>query len=145
MLLPKGFHVIGALIVGSGSDFDRNSGEAIKASGELRKILSGNGNGGSLGNRDLIGAVVDSNTGDIRFRLLRSENKNGFDHVTSVVYEDRPEKYMWERGCILRCEVPIKLPLYYPVNRPKGELLPFHVFFISLHFQDKAGFAYLLL
>lgn len=123
MLLLKGFDVIGALIVGNGSDFECISSEAISASSKLRNFLSGNCNGESSGNRDLIGAVVDSNTGDVHFCVSSSENLSRFETVTSVVYDDQPEKYIWERGCILRCELPIKLPLYYPVNSPKSEFL----------------------
>ncbi|KAM7471478.1 hypothetical protein LguiA_009661 [Lonicera macranthoides] len=119
MLLPKGFDVIGALIVGNDSDdFKRISSEAISASSKLRNFLSGNVNGESSGNPDLIGAVVDSNT-DVHFCVSSSENSSRFEIVTSVVYDDQPEKYIWESGCILRCELPIKLPLYYPVNSPK--------------------------
>jgi hypothetical protein len=112
MLLPKGFSVIGALIVGKGSDFNQISGEAIKATAELRKFLSGD-------DIDMIGAVVDSDSGEVSFCIGRSGNKSKFEIVKSVVYEEQPEKYIWERGCLLRCELPIKLPLYYPVKSSK--------------------------
>ena len=25
-------------------------------------------------------------------------------------------KFVWETGCLLRCEVPIRFPIYFPVN-----------------------------
>ncbi|KAA8540731.1 hypothetical protein F0562_024350 [Nyssa sinensis] len=118
-VLLKGFDVIGALIVGKDSNSEQIPGEVFDACGKMRKLLSGDDNGGKLGNQRLIGAVVDSNTGDVRFFVSKSGDLNGIESVTSVVYEANPEKYIWERGCILRCELPIKLPMYYPVNNPK--------------------------
>ncbi|KAL4558079.1 hypothetical protein LXL04_036275 [Taraxacum kok-saghyz] len=40
--------------------------------------------------------------------------------VTSTVFDDNPDKYIWERGCILHCELPIKLPVFYSSKDPQG-------------------------
>lgn len=117
-LLLKGFEVIGALIVGNNSNFERVASEAIDASRKLRKLLYNNVDKESLEKRNLVGAVTDSANGDVRFFVSRS-GSNSVESVASVVYDDHPEKYVWERGCLLRCQLPIKLPLYYPVNRPQ--------------------------
>ncbi|KAL7601803.1 hypothetical protein Lser_V15G21368 [Lactuca serriola] len=109
-LLPRGFEVIGSLIVStSNPNVEGSARDAINASGKMRKALS------QLENRSLVGAVVDPSSGDIRFFVSNSV----VEPVTSIVFEDHPEKYVWERGCILHCELPIKLPVYYSVKDPK--------------------------
>ncbi|KAI8017124.1 putative Ufm1-specific protease [Camellia lanceoleosa] len=118
-LLLKGFEVIGALIVGNNPDFDQIATEAIDASCKLRNFVSGNVEGRNSINLDLVGAVADLNTGNVRFFVSRFGNSTRFESVSDVVYEDQPEKYIWERGCILRCELPVKLPVYCPVDSPK--------------------------
>ncbi|XP_059657236.1 probable Ufm1-specific protease [Cornus florida] len=118
-LLPRGFTVIGALIVGNNLNLERIAGEAIDASRKLREFLEGDDNGGKLGDQSLIGAVLDSNVGEVRFFVSRSGNSSKIGAVSDVVYEENAEKYVWERGCMLRCELPIKLPLYYSVNSLK--------------------------
>uniref|UniRef100_A0A2N9F7T2 Ufm1-specific protease n=1 Tax=Fagus sylvatica TaxID=28930 RepID=A0A2N9F7T2_FAGSY len=115
-LLLKGFDVIGALVIGN-SNSEKNVNEAIDAASRLRKLFS-NG-GGDLENKETIGAFADLNsTGDIQFFVSKSESSNSLELVTSVVYEDRPEKFVWETGCLLRCEVPIRFPVYFPVENP---------------------------
>lgn len=109
-LLPRGFEVIGALIVGaSNSNVEGSARDAMDASGRMRKALS------QSETRSLVGAVVDPSSGGIRFFVSNSV----FESATSVVYEDQPQKYVWERGCILSCELPIKLPVYYSLKDPK--------------------------
>ncbi|KAK2987706.1 hypothetical protein RJ640_030293, partial [Escallonia rubra] len=116
-LLLKGFEVIGALIAGNNLHLEQNAGEAIDAVRKLRKALSSD-----TESRNLIGGVVDWNrTEDVRFFVSRSGDTSGLESVSGVAYEDEGEKYVWERGCLLRCELPIKLPLYYSVNSPKAE------------------------
>ncbi|KAK9278466.1 hypothetical protein L1049_028031 [Liquidambar formosana] len=117
-LLLKGFHIIGALIVRNNCDLEHIAREAIEASRRMARFLSGDDDGGKSGNHDLIGAVADSDTGDIHFYISRRENLSSLESVTSFVYEDHPEKYVWERGCLLKCELPIKLPFYFPKNSP---------------------------
>ncbi|KAJ9567795.1 hypothetical protein OSB04_003761 [Centaurea solstitialis] len=109
-LLPRGFEVIGALIVGaSNSNVEASARDAINVSGRMRQALS------QSETRGLVGAVVDASSGDICFFVSDS----GFELAASVVYEDQPQEYVWERGCILSCELPIKLPVYYSLKDPK--------------------------
>lgn len=107
--------------MGTHSDYVRIAGEAIDASRKLRKFLYDNNGGGDGG--EFVGAVVDLDNcdGGVKFFVSSPGNLNGVEAVSEVVYEDEPEKYVWERGCLLRCQLPIKLPFYYPVNRPNGE------------------------
>lgn len=123
-LLLRGFHVIGALVVGSKCDLERVAGEAADASRRMRKFLYGDEYGGKLGNQDLIGAVADSESGEIHFFVSRGENPAGLECVSSVIYEDNSGKYVWDTGCLLHCVLPIKLPFYFPVNSPSdaGEM-----------------------
>lgn len=122
-LLLRGFEVIGALIVRDNSDFEQVASEAVSASRNLRKFLSGNVDGRDSEDRDLVGAVADSDTGNLRFFVSRSGNSTRLESVDDVIYDDQPEKYVWERGCLLRCELQIKLPVYFPVESPKGKVL----------------------
>ncbi|XP_076959529.1 putative Ufm1-specific protease [Bidens hawaiensis] len=110
-LLPRGFEVIGALIVGTASSsVERTAKDAIDASSRLRKALS------QSENQSLVGAVVDPSSGGLSFFVSNSV----IELVTTVVYEEQPDKYVWERGCILYCELPIKLPVIYSVKELKG-------------------------
>ncbi|KAF3436673.1 hypothetical protein FNV43_RR19420 [Rhamnella rubrinervis] len=115
-LVVKGFVLIGALIVAN-SDIEKNAKKAIDAAHTLKKLLS---SGGELGteDEDALGAVADLGTGDVHFFASKSVNSKSIERVTLVEYEDHYEKYVWEWGCLLRCELPIRLPIYYPVNSP---------------------------
>ncbi|KAJ6688275.1 hypothetical protein OIU74_016902 [Salix koriyanagi] len=33
-----------------------------------------------------------------------------------LLYEENQEKFVWERGCLFRCNLPIKMPVYLPVK-----------------------------
>ncbi|KAL3342764.1 hypothetical protein AABB24_026681 [Solanum stoloniferum] len=115
-LLPKGFEVIGALIVGKDCNFDKTAGEAINAACNLRKSLSTDA---SFGNLELIGAVVDlNNAKDVRFFVSKDGKVDSLESVSSIVYEDNPETFVWERGCLLHCALQVKLPLYYQPSKP---------------------------
>ncbi|KAF3436708.1 hypothetical protein FNV43_RR19455 [Rhamnella rubrinervis] len=69
----------------------------------------------------LIGALIVANS-DIEKNAKKAIdaalNSKSIERVTLVEYEDHYEKYVWEWGCLLRCELPIRLPIYYPVNSP---------------------------
>ncbi|KAK4402502.1 putative Ufm1-specific protease [Sesamum angolense] len=88
-LIPKGFEVIGAVIVHDKNELklEKIAGDAISAVRNLRKILYG-----------------------------KSRN---LEKASTVVYETQPEKQVWEKGCIVRCELSLNLPLYYASNNPK--------------------------
>lgn len=148
-LLPKGFEVIGALIVGKDCNIDKIAAEAINAACNLRRSLSGDAN---LGNLELIGAVVDlNNANDIRFFLSKDGKLDSLESVSSIVYEDNPEKFVWERGCLLHCALQVKLPLYYQPSNPNGECflnfspcinsLSFHIsiWFLAEKYLERLG------
>ncbi|XP_047179332.1 probable Ufm1-specific protease [Vigna umbellata] len=108
-LLPKGFEIIGA--VASGEDSDARA--AVDAARSLRKLLYREGT-----DRPLIGAVCGSDSGDMRFFVSESGNTTSLEAVPSVIEERDSEKCLWENACLLRCELPIKLPLYYAPKNP---------------------------
>lgn len=107
-LIPKGFEVVGALA--SGSD-DADARAAIDATRGLRNLLYGGGT-----DCPVIGAVRGSDSGDLRFFVSESGNATSIEFVASVIEERDAEKYVWENGCLLHCELPIKLPLYYALK-----------------------------
>ncbi|XP_065874072.1 probable Ufm1-specific protease [Euphorbia lathyris] len=112
LLLLKGFDVIGAFISGS-SDSSKTARDAINAALQLRKLLS---SGRDLGNQDIIGAVAVPDSGDVQFFVSRGGNLSSVESLASVVYEDNSEKYIWESGCLVRCQLPIKLPFCVPLS-----------------------------
>ncbi|KAI3995918.1 hypothetical protein MKX01_017115 [Papaver californicum] len=115
-LLLKGFEVVGALIVTIGdSNWEVNSSKAIGIVRKFRKYFSSNGD--CQGNFDIIGGSTDLTTGETKFHVAKSENVTKIE-ACDVVYEENPEKYIWDRGCLLKCELGIKLPIYVPVNKP---------------------------
>lgn len=121
MLLPKGFEVIGALVVKTDLDVCNSARQAIDAVVKLRKSFNGNKNGSCIYNGELLGAVADlSGGGSIQFFVSRDGNPQNVENVSSIIYEEQPEKYIWQRGCLLLCELPVKLPVYYPINNEKG-------------------------
>ncbi|KAG5393049.1 hypothetical protein IGI04_023012 [Brassica rapa subsp. trilocularis] len=114
-LLPKGFEVIGGLILGD-SDAEKSALEAVRAARRLRKSIS---EGGELDDEKIVGASVDAGTGAIHFFISKTEKLAKLEPVGSVVYEeDKSGKYLWENGCLLHCELPIKLPFYFPASSP---------------------------
>ncbi|XP_057727116.1 probable Ufm1-specific protease isoform X2 [Arachis stenosperma] len=109
-LIPKGFEVIGALAYGADADADAQA--AVHAARRLRKLLYGEEEGD---NRPVIGAVT-AGSGELKFFVSESGKSNSLEEVDSVVEEEHSEKYVWENGCLVRCELPIKLPVYYPLK-----------------------------
>lgn len=128
-LIIKGFEIIGALTFGN-SDLEKNARKSIEAARGLRKLLYGEE---KWENQPVVGAVAGLDTSDIRFLVSKSGHATSFESVTSVAYEDHPEKYVWEKGCLFRCELPVKLPVYYAVNNPRGRLpCLFHFVLVTL-------------
>jgi len=119
-LLPKGFELIGAVASGEES----NARAAVDAARSMRKLLYGEGT-----DRPVIGAVCGSDSGDLRFFVSESGSATSLEAVPSVIEERDSEKCLWENGCLLHCELPIKLPLYYALKNPTGR---FSLFSLSL-------------
>ncbi|KAK6924737.1 Peptidase C78, ubiquitin fold modifier-specific peptidase 1/ 2 [Dillenia turbinata] len=113
-LLIKGFHIIGALIVSKDNlDSGNLAKKAINVACKMREVLSSD----EVNNQDFIGAVKMLGSGEIKFFVGSLWKSESLEAVDSVVYEDHVEKKLWERGCLLRCELPITLPIYVPVNK----------------------------
>ncbi|KAF9597099.1 hypothetical protein IFM89_015763 [Coptis chinensis] len=108
-LLLRGFNVIGALLVGNqNNNWEENARRAVESARKLRKLLR----------RDdddhVIGASADVTSGEIQYF-----DSTRMDPISSVVYEDSsPENYIWERGCLLRCGLDVKIPICFPVHNP---------------------------
>lgn len=102
------------------SDEEKRGGEAVAAARRLRKLMCRGSE--RLDEQGVIGAVAESRGGGIRFYVSKSESCERFECV-DVVYDDDPERFVWERGCLIRCELPLKLPIYYPVNKPSGKFV----------------------
>lgn len=126
--------MIGALIVHDkdGMKVEKVADDAISAVRSFRKAQYGNDREDQV----LIGAVLDLNSGiseqDLQFFISRADNSYKLDKVSNVVYEDQPEKEVWEKGCMVCCELPLKLPLYYASDNPEGEALSLSLWVIHL-------------
>lgn len=110
-LIPRGFEVVGALASGD----DAHARAAVDAARTLRNLLYGQGT-----DRPVIGAVCGFDSGELRFFVSESENATGLESISSVIEERDSKKFVWENGCLLHCELPIKLPLYYSLKNPTG-------------------------
>ncbi|KAI4342509.1 hypothetical protein MLD38_027131 [Melastoma candidum] len=119
VLLIKGFCVIGALAFQKDGSTDQVARKAANTALELKKFLVLDGAGSdNAENGWVIGAVGDSDTGDIQFFASGDGGRSQLQTVPSVVYDIDPDKYIWEKGCLLHCQLPIKLPFFYPMNNP---------------------------
>ncbi|MED6124169.1 hypothetical protein PIB30_056579 [Stylosanthes scabra] len=107
-LILKGFEVIGALASGAGAEAQA----AVDSARGLRKLLYGEEEGE---NRLVIG-VVAAGSGELKFFVSESGKPNSLEEIDSIVEEEHLEKYVWESGCLVRCELPIKLPVYYSLK-----------------------------
>lgn len=116
MLLLRGFEIIGAIVIGDGSR-EKNAGKAVEISRKMRECLHG------PGEHDLIGATTDLMTDDVHFFVSCPPNIERMEVVSSVIYEDNPEKYIWDKGCLLRCNLEFKLPIFIPLHKTSGAFL----------------------
>ncbi|RLN28043.1 putative Ufm1-specific protease [Panicum miliaceum] len=67
----------------------------------------------------MVGGCMDTASGEIRFVASESGWTDAVGGV-EVVWEDDPGRLLWEKGCLLRCELPLKLPLYVPADEISG-------------------------
>ncbi|CAL4892604.1 unnamed protein product [Urochloa decumbens] len=112
-LLPRGFDIVGALLVdGEGSDAD--AARALELASALREGLLG-----VAASHGMVGGYMDAGSGEIRFVASESGGTDAVEGL-EVVWEDEPGKLLWEKGCLLRCELPLKLPLYVPSDEISG-------------------------
>ncbi|XP_031405210.1 probable Ufm1-specific protease isoform X2 [Punica granatum] len=117
VLLLKGFHIIGALVVQKDGSEEQIASQAIDAALKIRKCLEVDGFGGTSEKHGLIGAAADIVTGDTHFFVSCKENGWSLKPVSSVVYDTDPEQYVWETACLLHCKLPMTVPLYIPVDK----------------------------
>ncbi|XP_068651394.1 probable Ufm1-specific protease [Aristolochia californica] len=108
--LLRGFEIIGALLIGNKCE-EKIAVKAAEASHRMRKYLFGDAE-----DRNLIGATADLTTGSIQFFISVPGKTALLEKLEKVVYEDDPERFVWQNGCLLRCELPIKLPIFVPTT-----------------------------
>ncbi|XP_040385270.1 probable Ufm1-specific protease [Oryza brachyantha] len=105
-LLVRGFDVVGALHVGRSAEFGADARGALELARALRERLSG-----ERASHGMVGGCVDAGTGEIQFLVSEGDGLEAVE-AAGVVWEDEPGRLLWEKGCLLRCELPLKLPLY---------------------------------
>lgn len=105
---------MGALLVGS-ANFEADAGRALELARALRERLFG-----ERASHGMVGGCVDAGTGEIRFLVSESDRSEAVAGP-EVVWEDGPGRLLWEKGCLLRCELPLKLPLYVPPDEMSGK------------------------
>ncbi|MQM01317.1 hypothetical protein Taro_034074 [Colocasia esculenta] len=131
-LLLRGLDVVGALFVGN-HDVKENACKAIAACGRVRHLLFDDD-----GSYNMVGATVDMLAKDVSFFVSGDEKSKALGAIPTVVYEDYPEKYLWERGCLLRCDLAFQLPFYVPIdkNSDAGEMFSSAVDTATAKFRD---------
>nr|ABG21970.1 expressed protein [Oryza sativa Japonica Group] len=108
-LLVRGFDIVGAVHVGSA-----DAGGALELARAVRERLYG-----ERASHGMVGGCVELGTGEIRFVVSEGDGVEAVE-VTEVVWEDDPGRLLWEKGCLLRCELLLKLPLYVPSDDTSG-------------------------
>nr|CAB3465716.1 unnamed protein product [Digitaria exilis] len=95
-----------------GSDAD--AARALELARALRERLLG-----VAASHGMVGGCMDASSGEIRFVASGSGGRDAAEGL-EVVWEDDPGTLLWEKGCLLRCELPLKLPLYVPADEISG-------------------------
>ncbi|VAI77008.1 unnamed protein product [Triticum turgidum subsp. durum] len=106
-VLSSPFDIVGGLFVGS-ANFESDAGRALELAGELRERLFG-----ERASHGMVGGCVDASTGDIRFLVSESGGSEVVEGQ-EVLWGDEPGRSLLEKGCLLRCELQLQLPLYLP-------------------------------
>lgn len=113
--MPRGFDIVGALLVGTEGSVADSSSRALKLARLLRERLFS-----EAASHAMVGGCMDAATGEIRFVASESSVSNAVEG-SEVVWEDEPGRLLWEKGCLLRCELQLKLPLYVPADKMSGK------------------------
>ncbi|XP_077226620.1 peptidase C78, ubiquitin fold modifier-specific peptidase 1/ 2 isoform X1 [Tasmannia lanceolata] len=131
-LLLRGFIVIGALFVSNGN-WEENAIKAAETSRTMRKFLFDDG-----GDVEMIGAAADLVSGDTHFFFCGPVKSQNLEAVSTVIYEDNPERFVWDIGCLLRCALTIKLPICIPMKRTSDaeEILSSAIDDVAAKFKD---------
>lgn len=107
ILLLRGFDIIGAFYVGS-ENRKEDANKAIKASQKLRSCLYDD-----KASHSMVVAFINTESSEIQFFVSANST---VAEVESVLYEDNPENILWDKGCLMRCQLPLKLPIYAPLH-----------------------------
>ena len=107
--------MVGALFIGNWNH-EENANKAIKVSIKLGDILFPEKDTFSV-----IGASSHIISNDVRFFVSVSKSSGSFEFISTVISEDCPERFFWERGCLLRCELVLKLPVYVATEETSGK------------------------
>ncbi|XP_020573185.1 probable Ufm1-specific protease isoform X2 [Phalaenopsis equestris] len=107
-LLIRGFDIVGALLINDG-DLEFNARKAAEASCMIRNYLSVNAE-----HQYVIGAAADLSSDTIQFFKYEMENFKHVESLRTILFETNPEKLVWEKGCLIRCELALKVPIYAP-------------------------------
>lgn len=90
---------------------ESNARKAAEASCKMRSCLSVNAE-----LDDMIGGVSDVTGDNLQFFKFETKNLKNVESFRFIVYETESEKLLWEDGCLIRCELALKLPVYVPGN-----------------------------
>ncbi|KAF7109621.1 hypothetical protein CFC21_109849 [Triticum aestivum] len=115
-LLVRGFDIVGGLFVGS-ANFESDASRPLELAGELRQRLFG-----ERASHGMVGGCVDASTGDIRFLVSESEGSEVVEGQ-EVLWGDEPGRSLLEKGCLLRCELQLQLPLYLPSDETMSDAI----------------------
>jgi hypothetical protein len=118
VLLPRGFDIVGALLVG-GEGSHADAAHALELACALRERLLG-----VAVSHVMVGGSMDATSGKIRFVASESSGTDAVEGL-DVVWEDEQGRLLWEKGCLLHCELPLKLPLYVPADEISGKCFKF--------------------
>ena len=116
--------MLGALLVG-GEGSDADAVRALELARSLRERLLG-----AAACHGMVGGCMDAAFGEIRFVASESGGTGAVEGV-EIVWEDEPGMLLWEKGCLLRCELPLKLPLYVPADEIAGKCSKVHTYLLT--------------
>lgn len=108
----RGFDIIGALFVGS-QNRKEDAKKAIETSHKLRSCLYGD-----KASHSMVAAFTNAESSEIQFFVSANST---VAEVESVSYEDNPENILWDKGCLMRCQLALKLPHYAPLYEKLGK------------------------
>ncbi|CAA7395956.1 unnamed protein product [Spirodela intermedia] len=109
--LPRGLDVIGALFVGN-QEKEENAKKAIEATIRVRELLFTDKE-----ICDMVGASSDMITKDVSFFVSGGGKSETLEFIPNIISEDCPERFLWEKGCLLRCDLTLKLPIYVAIDK----------------------------
>lgn len=107
--------MVGALFVGNQTR-EENAKKAIEASIRVRELLFSDKE-----TCEMIGASSDMITKDVSFFVSGSGKSETLEFIPNIISEDCPERFLWENGCLLRCDLSLTLPMYVGIDKSSGK------------------------